>query len=505
MSRITDVIRRYAASRYVLKHGVEVVVIGDPAGAQLNTAVRDALNQLDEEDADVWAELARAANSLRWRRMMQPQPNAHAPDLSEVVSRVRHAANHLCRFINNESLAANIVSAADRVASTDSPVGAELLRAVEEVGPQRCVVIARNHSARAGLQGWLEQVGVRVVVQSEFDCTSNDIEQSYVVGAPTFFPASVVTAPTTNAITFLMPAWFADRTVPPSSLASYALGGIEIGTRERLVGTVDEPTSDAPEAPTIDDNFFPQTFWGARKSGGRDPEPDETEAWKVLLSAGLGLYLDDGERIRSLDPRQPEGDRISYEAVDKVQPGTYLVLREGATERGAMYDAAVAAVGLRAPSIVATQEQWKRELTARIGRFGVARVVAELAARHVRSATRVRAWTEPTLICPKREENLAALLEWLEIPREPTFTNALTLRRALYRAIADLRYELEEAVAQADLDALTRDGYMRLTLQREGFRSMIVARVIARAPFAEIVPRIHTRVPFPDEGAKWLE
>ena len=81
----------------------------------------------------------------------------------------------------------------------------------------------------------------------------------------------------------------------------------------------------------------------------------------------------------------------------------------------------------------------------------------------------------------------------------------MSLRRALYKAIAELRQELEVAVGQVGLLALQRDGVMHLELQREGFRGMIVARVLARAPFTEIVPRYQTRVPFPDRGAQWLE
>ena len=325
------------------------------------------------------------------------------------------------------------------------------------------------------------------------------------MGAPTFFPASLVTAPATEAITFVMPAWFTNRSVPVSSLAPYAVGGIKIDAKAHLIGEVEESATETSEMPTIEDTFFPQPVWGSRKSADREPQSDEVQAWKILLGGGFGLWLDDGERIRSLDPRQPEGDRISYEAVNDVQPGTYLVLREGATERGAMHEAAVAAVGPRGASIAATQEHWKHALAERLERHGATRVIAELTARQVRSASRVRAWIEPTLICPKREENLALLLEWLGLPRDPTYTNALTLRRALYRAIADLRQELEEAVAQIDLSTLEQNGFMRLNLEREGFRSMIVTRVLARAPFTEIVPRNQARVPFVDEGALWLE
>jgi Mycolic acid cyclopropane synthetase len=91
--------------------------------------------------------------------------------------------------------------------------------------------------------------------------------------------------------------------------------------------------------------------------------------------------MDDGDRIRSLDPRQPLGARVGYESVDDVQPGTYLVLREGATERGAMYEAAMATVGMRAPGITETQASWKQSLGDRLAIDGTRSVIAQLKAR----------------------------------------------------------------------------------------------------------------------------
>jgi hypothetical protein len=505
MSRIHDVIHRYDACRAVLKHGVEIFGVGDPAGARLNAAVRRALYQVDEDNRDVWEDLIRAASAVRWRRMMQPQPNAYSPALSEAVAGVLRAANLLRGRVGNEWLVDEIADAAAAVSDTDSPVGVELLRTVKEVGTEACVVVASTGPARAGLQGWLEQFGARVVVPSDLGNIPAEVEQSYAIGPPAFFPASLVTAPATQAITFVMPAWFGNRSVPVSSLAPHAEGGVAIDVKVYPIGDVSEPVSNVPEAAEIEDTFYPQPVWGSRKSEDREPESDEVEAWKILLGGGLALWLDDGERIRSLDPRQPAGDRVSYEAVDDVQPGTYLVLREGATEHGAMYDAALAAVGQRAAGITATQERWKQALADRLARDGTKSVIDELKQRNVASAARVRAWTEPTLIYPRQEEALAALLEWLGIPLEPTYGNAVSLRRALYRASAELRQELEAAVGQADLHALQRDGLMHLELQREGFRGMIVARVLARAPFSEIVLRRQTRVPFPDSGGQWLE
>ncbi|MGW4336790.1 DISARM anti-phage system protein DrmE domain-containing protein [Rhodococcus koreensis] len=506
MSRIQDVIQRYNACRSVLEHGVDVFAVGDPTGAHLNAMVRRAVNQVDEGNSDVWADLIRASNAVRWRRVTQPQPNADSPAIREAIAGVLCEAKRLRDFVADESLVDRIAAAATTVGDTDSPVGAELLRAITETGVERCVVIASNDAARAGLNGWLKRFGVVVVVPRELDGLAGVFEHAYVVGPPTFFPVSLVAAPTTRAITFVAPAWFGNRSLPTSSLAAHAEDGTAISVKVRLIGDVTGPGSEASEEVEIEeDTFYPEPVWGRRRSEDREPGRDEVEARKILLGGGLALWLDDGERIRSLDPRQPEGDRVSYEAVRDVQPGTYLVLREGANERGAMYDAALAAVGQRAASITQTQERWKQALADRLTRNGAKQVIAVLEARNIRSARRVRAWIEPTLICPKHEEDLAKLLEWLEIPLHPTYTNAVHLRRALYKASADLRHELEGAVGQADLLALERDGFMHLEIQRTGFRGMIVARVLARAPFTEIVQRPQTRVPFPDPGAQWLE
>ena len=161
MSRIHDVIHRYNACRAVLKHGVDIFAVGDPAGARLNAAVRRALYQVDEDNRDVWGDLIRAANAVRWRRVTQPQPNASSPALSEAVASVLRAAKLLRSLVGDESLVDEVADAATAVGDTDSPVGAELLRSVKEVGTEACVVVARNGFARAGVHGWLEQFGVR--------------------------------------------------------------------------------------------------------------------------------------------------------------------------------------------------------------------------------------------------------------------------------------------------------------------------------------------------------
>lgn len=508
MSRIHEVIARYDASRAVAEHGIPIFAVGDPAGAQLNAALRRAQMALGDERSEVWTDLLQAANVMRWRRMTQPQPNHYQSALEQLAQEVLRQTQRLRHFVDDESPLDFLSAAATAVSETDSPAGAVLLDSLQEVGMDQCVVVANSGSARAGLQSWLDaslDQRQAVLVPSDLRGLSATIAQTYVVAPPTFMPPSLVMAPATPEVTFIVPAWFGKTSAPNSSLGPHAEGRIMVKTRVHRIGDTADPIEAVPGEPDVEDTYFPQPVWGGRSSGDREPTSDELEAWKVLLGGGLGLWLDDGDRIRSLDPRQPEGDRVGYETVSDVVPGTYLVLREGEAERGAMYEQALRNLGSRAEGILATQERWKSALQHRLLHVGAPRAAAELSGRGVRSAGQVRAWAEPRLICPQRDADFAILLEWLGVSSQPTFGNAITLRRAVYKASSELRKELEAAVARADLRALERDGILHLDLPRHGFRGMIAARVLARSPYTEIVARHQVRVPFQEEQMQWLE
>lgn len=504
MTRIHDVARRYEAAASLMHHGSSIFAVGDPAGAQLNAAIRRTLFVLGDDRSEVWSDVLEAAIALRWRRMTQPQPKVFQTNQHMIDVIVRQAKT-LRNLVSDGSLLDLIAAGAVAVGETDSPVGAILLESIQEVGPRECVVVASNGAARAGLASWLDEVGATVLVPSELAAVDPIIETSYVIGPPMFMPSSVVTAPATPEVTFLMPDWFANRSMPSSTLGVHAEGQIVVKTSVHQIGESTEPDTAVGDDEEIDDVYFPQPLWGTRASGDREPACDEVEARKILLAGGQGLWLDDGDRIRSLDPKQPEGARVGYEPVRAIAPGTYLVLRQGETERGAMYEQAITSLGGRAAGILKTQVRWKTRLQERLTRTGSRRAMAELERLGVRSCGQVRAWTDPRLICPQRDADLALLLDWLGEPSQPTYGNAITLRRAVYKASANLRKQLEAAVARADLRVLERDGTLHLDLPREGVRGIIVARVLAKAPFTEIVNRYQVRVPFADRSAQWLD
>ena len=171
------------------------------------------------------------------------------------------------------------------------------------------------------------------------------------------------------------------------------------------VGDTSEPEQSTHMEVEDEDVYLPQPVWGTRKSEEREPTSEEVDARKILLSGNLAMWLDDGERIRSLDPRQPAGERVTYTEVSAVRQGTYLLLRQGATERGALYQAALARLGQQSTAVDAAQVEWKQVLLDRLQQRGYRRVVQELRAAGVKTADRARAWTAPSLIRPNSDQD----------------------------------------------------------------------------------------------------
>lgn len=507
MSRIDVLSQRYAASTSLIRYGAEIVAVGDRAGARFNLAVRRLIAAIREDGPGMLDDLAGVSKALRWRLITQPQPMVFNQGLTELAGEVSRQAHRLRGAVADQGLLDEIVASATVLAHRDreSVVGTELLRTCLEAGADTCVVIAASKPAQLGLTSWLGKHGITVMTAGELERDQPDREQAYVVGPPRFFRPPLITAPVTSAVSFVLPAWFGDRSIPRSAIAPYAEGAIRIEAREYTVGDTSEPEPSAPVEVEDEDAYLPQPVWDARKSEDREPTNEEVDARKILLSGNLAMWLDDGERIRSLDPRQPAGERVTYTDVAAVCEGTYLLLRKGVTERGALYQAALARLGPRATAVDATQGEWKQLLAQRLQRYGYRQVVKDLRATGVKTADRARAWTDPSLIRPNSDQDFESLLKWLGIPIQPTFGYASLLRKMLYQASAEIGRQLETAVSASDLTELESTGHLSLDVRTEGFRGILATRVVAISPHSEIVPRHDARVPFEDRSGQWLE
>lgn len=507
MNRIELLNQRYSASASIARHGVEIVAVGDPEGARFDRAVRRLIAAIREDGPALWDNLSGVCKALRWRLITQPQPIVCNQRLVELIGEVGRQARRLRPAVANSDLLEEIAASAGALGhpEREPAVAVELLRTCLEAGPDTCVVIAASKSAQIGLTSWLTEHGIRVMTARDLQRDPPNRDQAYVVGPPRFFGPSLTTAPVTEAVTFLVPAWFGDRTVPRTAISPYSDGAIRVNTREFTVGDVSDP---APhELVELEDESacLPQSIWLPREPENREPTSDEVLARKVLLSGNLAMWLDDGERIRTLDPRQPPDERVTYTDVAAVSEGTYLLLREGVTERGALYQAGLAKLGAQASDLDATQKGWKRLLGQRLHEQGHRQVEAELRSVGVGTPERARAWTDQSLIRPKSKQDFIVLLEWLGIPVQPTLENATRLRKLIYRENANITRELEAAASVADLGELESKGYLKLNPISEGFRGIVATRVIAISPYTDIIPRHEARLLFPDRSGQWIE
>lgn len=504
MTKVRALNQLYAASAAVAREGVEIIAVGDPVGARFNRAVQRLAQAVREDGSDAFDDLTGAAKALRWRAVTQPQPVASNLALIDGAQRVGQQVRRLRGSVADEQLLDELEAAALSMAASDPVLGQVLLQSLGEVGPAECVVVAASVAARNAVEAWLGNLGTVVLTAGDLERQRPRGTQLYVIGPAVFFKPSLVTAPVIGTISFLTPAWFADRSIPSSPFALHAEGAIRVRARVFEEGDTSQESTETIDPETAEE-FQPQVKWGRRKSPDREPGPDEVEAHKVVLNGGLAMWLDDGDRIRALEPAQPVGERVLYTDVQLVRAGTYLLLRVGENERGVLYDEALRLLGERSATIAATQHAWKARLTERLMVMGNNEVVRQLRGLGVKAASQARAWRDPSLIRPNRDQDCESLFTWLDVPIEPTLANATSLRRALYQASAGIREELETTVSGADLSRLERDGSLSIGARAGGFREIVATRVIAISPLSEIVARYEARVPFEDSSAQWLE
>lgn len=506
MNRIELLDARYQRSALLARNGVEVVAVGDPGGARVDAAVRSLLILLREDVSALWDDVLGAAKALRWRLATQPQPLAFNPGVRQMAASVATEALRLEAAVDAQRrLALNELAAAARgVVESDPSLGPVLFDAIMELDPSNVVVVGANSAAIAGMTAWLSSHEVRVRSAHQLIRDGVLYEQAYVVGPPRWLSITLTAAPMVEGLSFYLPAWFGDRTLPRSALTDVAESKVSVSATEHVVGDTSAPIQLTAES-LREENLVPTPFWIPPDSLPRAAGHDEVIARRVLLSGGYAILLDDGEWIRGIVPSQPGGDRVTHIEVKAVRPGSYLLLREGTTERQALYDAAVKLMGSQAREVAVSQARWKEALQTRFNQLGTAEVMRQLKRVGIKRLDRVRAWVEPTLVRPRSNTEFALLLEWLDIPVSTTYPLADALAKARARASSNIADQLEQAVARADMAALEQDGHLRFAAEDEGFHGWFATRVLEISPYIEIVARNEVRTLIQDRRARWLE
>lgn len=506
MNRIKALNRRYVISSRIdgaSAGPVVVEAIPDPAGARFDQTLRNIIVSLGE-DAVSFEELLSPAKALRWKRLFHAQPVTLDVRLQVLAERVIEQCS-LMEGALDDQLRDELSKAAEGVVGNDSGFSDELPAWIDDVGAEECVVVAAHRSDVVELREWLQRDGLQVLTAREALSAVSNRSQMYVVGPPVFYPRALATAAVTDEISYLVSDWFRCRKLPRSSFAEFAEKAVDVKTRVRESDAVEVVNHPAMEQGDVIEEYVPQPIWGTAGTVTRGPNSDEALARKLYLGGGFAMWLDDGQRIRSLDPSQPVGERVTYMDVESVTEGSFLLLREGVSERVTLYEAALDTLGHRAADITASQRRWKCRLADRLQHRGRWCVEDELKAFGVTAYEQVRAWTDPILVRPKSKRDFRLLLDWLGVPVQSAADNADMLKRVLTRESQRIRKELEDIIEYIDLDELERIGYVSLGGRNVGVRGMCATRVIAISHFKRPVARSRTRILIEDDGGRWLE
>lgn len=519
MNSVDATIRRYTASVALARDGVDILAVVDPDGGRFN-AVAWELLQMSREDPALWEDLLPPVRALRGRLLTQPQATAASPEIAEAADEVIRQAQDLRGAVASTEFLDRLVLATREVREGTSRASETLLVLLGEGASREQVVIAASGKAQAALASWLSHwsaPGIRVLTAGELNREEAEVKRAFVVGPPRFFNSSLVTAPPARRVCFLMPTWFRDLSAPRSPFALYAEGAIKVKARVHTVeaagnAEVPEPTpAPAPTDTGPEEELLPpalqppppRSFSLSQVSGTRTR--GDVAAHKLILSGGLAMWLDDGERIRTLDPDQPSGNRVVSLKVQDVQPGTILLLRENQSDRKMLRAAAYEILGDRAAEVRRTQELWKGRLAGLLDRQGDDSVERDLTTLEAEHAGQVRAWTDPLGIRPRSDVDFRVVLEWLDIPIEPSFGNAGLLRQATIQAGVNFTSALEDAVNTSDLSELDQQGYLTFSGQEEGIRGMVATRVLARSDNTAFISRSKVRVPSKESAVQWHE
>ncbi|MFG1953948.1 hypothetical protein [Micromonospora sp. NPDC048830] len=486
---------------------VELVAIADERGGALDRATRQLALEVEDGGFDRLRDLLVTARRLRWRVSTSPFPLACEAGSADLVAGLLElatqcklmAGNETGRVLDDLALSVSALNTAEAC-----PLGDFLLESLREVSYTGCLVVVSSARSAAATRSWFDVLGIPVPVVSDRGKARPEIfQRAYLIGSPPLFGPAAFGAPRARRLVYLFPSWIVDRGLPIPSFSEHAEGGIRPQARLRRIG----PDPLIPQRlRDTEGQLAPDPMWKQAKA--RLPHGiDEAHARKVLLCGGLSMMLDldEGESIRVLDPWRPAGSRVQMQQVEAVGPGSHLVLREGQTESGTLYERALARLAGQAPRVEQSQATWKAALRDRLQALGPGEVVRQLRARGVQAAAQAPTWTAQTLARPQGSDDFTVLLRWLGLPTEPYRRYADMLRRARYHAMTDIREALEAALGDADMNELQRTGILRLDLDIEGFAGIIATRVLALSPYLEVVPRSELRIPKGDEGARWLE
>lgn len=504
MNRIQFLTSSYEALERMLRSqgAIRFRLLEDAEGAEFNQAVNRFVSEVREINDDNVKTAVSMAKCLRWRRFMQPQPVAFDRKGRELIEQLERQCEDARKVVANGVLPDLLLSSAQRLLEDDSAVVKEL-RLLDSEDDGDYLLVVRDRKTVTLIQSWLEHQNLQVSAVQDIRSERHWFDFVHVLGFPQAFCSSMFSSPVGDDIEYVFPSWISYRSLPESSLMGLVENPISmtVHNSEIFDSTIRTTKGEAEDDLSW---YLPEPVWNVPP---RDPSccsSDLVDARQIYLSGGWETWLDDGERIRTLEIDKITGAKVSNLAPEEVTVGSYLLLREHGSERGILKTLAQSRIP-RAEETISEQRVWKERLLVRIKQIGVERVRRELKALGVGAYRQVDTWSDMELIRPKSDDDFLRLLDWLEIPREPTFQDVRTLQCEVRRVSHEITAELENQASRVNLEELERQGHMYFQVSTDGVRSMVATRVMAIRSSVQKVPNSFTRTLRKNNCGWWID
>lgn len=235
---------------------------------------------------------------------------------------------------------------------------------------------------------------------------------------------------------------------------------------------------------------------------------EEVEGLLFQLEGGSGVFLDasEGSSWMVINLEEEEAARVKRVSVAAIEPGMYMLLREGG---GGDYIVPVAdrILGSAAANARGLQRAWKsklREAVNRRGLYAVSRELESLGAIRANESN-IRNWMSERNIRTEDERDFAAIMRLVGFggEKDKCWETAALIDSAHRRAGSHIRKLLLRQVLTADLSELKQRGRMKFELSVSGGGQMIALRVVARAPRTDLIPAGHVGHPVALEEDTW--
>lgn len=503
MNRIQFLTSSYEALERMLRSqsAIRFRLVEDVDGADFNQAVNHFVSEVREINDDTVKTAVSMAKCLRWRRIMQPQPVASDGKSRELCEQLERQCEVARKVVANGVLLDLLLSSAQRLLDDDSTVVKEL-RLLDSETDGDYLLVVRDRGTAALIQSWLEDQNLQVSAAQDIRSEQHWFDFVHVLGFPRAFHPSIFSAPVGDDVDYVFPSWVPFRSLPESSLMGLVENPIVMTVHNSEISDskvlANEGESDGDLS-----RYLPEPLWSAPPHDPSCSSSDLVDARQLYLSGGWETWLDAGDRIRILEIDKTTGARVTNLSPEEVTVGSYLLLMEHGSERGILKTLAQSRIS-RAEETISEQRFWKERLLARIKQIGVERVRRELRDLGVGAYRQVDTWSDMELIRPKSDNDFLSLLDWMDIPREPTFQDVRTLQSEVRRISHEITAELENQASRVNPEELERQGHMHFKVSTDGVRSMVATRVMAIRSSVQKVPKSFTRTLRKNDCDWWI-